>query len=65
MTEALVVWIFMLLVQQAGLSGGAGADKVACEASRAAAVHELEEMGMQIIGASECTPVTLKPYKKA
>jgi hypothetical protein len=65
MSEPLVLWMFMLLVQQAGLAGGAGADKFACESSRAAMIHEMEDMGQQIISASQCAPVTLIPYKKA
>ena len=64
MTEPLLIWVFMLLVQQQGMAGGAGADKFACQVARDNMIKELDEMGQQIIAASECGPFTLSPYKK-
>ena len=64
MSEALVIWVFMLLVQQQGMAGGAGADKPACEVARASMIHDMEEMGQAIIASSACEKFTLNPYAK-
>ena len=65
MTEPLLIWVFMLLLQQQGMAGGAGADKDACDAARTNMIHEMSEMGQQIIAASNCAPFTLIPYSKS
>lgn len=63
MTESLILWVFMLLIQQQGMAGGAGADKFACQVARTNMIRDLSEVGQQIIAASECVPFTLAPYK--
>ena len=63
MSEALVIWTFIFLVQQAGMVGGAGADKESCLEAREQAMNEMKAMGQQIIAASDCTQLTLEPVK--
>lgn len=64
MSTPLVIWVFMVLVQQQGMAGGAGADKPACEAARTNLIAEMKTMGQEIIAASECQKFTLTPPTK-
>jgi len=63
MTEALVIWVFLLLVQQQGMVGGAGADYDACIAARAHSVQEVSDIGLSLIAQSDCVPLKLEPVK--
>lgn len=64
MSAPLVIWVFMLLMQQEGMAGGAGADKFACEAARTNLIDEMKSMGREILAASECQQFTLTPPAK-
>ena len=64
MTEALVLYVYMILAQQVGITGGAGADKAACDAARTAMIQEMKDLGQDIIAASECEKFTLQPYAR-
>lgn len=63
MAETLVIWIFIILVQQQGMMGGAGADRPACLEARSHALTELKELGSDIIAMSDCQSLKLEPAK--
>lgn len=63
MSAPLIIWVFMVLMQQQGMAGGAGADKFACEAARTGLIDEMKSLGQDILAASECIQVTLTPVK--
>ena len=64
MSEALVIWMFMLLIQQDGMGVGAAASRADCEERQLQAVAEARALGQQIIAMSECQAVTLNPVKE-
>ena len=65
MSEAIVIWIFVMILQQQGMVGGQTSDKDTCESSRVAAITEARAMGQEILAVSECQQITSSPLKKA
>lgn len=64
MSEALVIWMFMLLIQQDGMGVGAASSRADCEERQVQAVAEARALGQHIIAMSECQAVTLNPVKE-
>jgi hypothetical protein len=63
MTEALVLWVFMVLIQQQGMVVSGGSSLTSCEEGLAAALTDAKALSQQVLAISECQQITLKPVK--
>ena len=64
MSEALVIWVFMILLQQSGMGVGAAKTEEDCKERQVQAVAEHRALGQHILAVSECQEITLNPVKE-